>query len=174
MGTRMRRSRIAVLEFLERRETPSGVTGAAAVIDRMPSDLHSFQFHFVASGVSSGQISLPDGTPAMLNIVRGHADLLGPLHGQITLIHNQGESTGVAFAYLFGDNGSILRMTIEATGGGGSGNRDGQSEPAIRGRFVITGGAGALSGATGAGTIAVFTNSESNNFTIVMQGQMNK
>jgi hypothetical protein len=157
---------------MERRETLSGVPAVAAVIGQISNDLSATQFRATALGTSSGHVALPDGTPAMLNVVSGHAALLGTFRGQIFLVHNQGENSGVAFALLLGDRGSILRMTIEAVGVGESGNGDRQVQPAIRGRYFITGGAGALASATGGGTIAVITNLESGGFMIEMQGQI--
>jgi hypothetical protein len=150
---------------MEQRVTPSGITGAAAVIGQLSLSPRVAPFQLTCTGISVGQTALPDGTPVMLNIVHGQATLLGQFQGQILLEHSQGESTGTAFAYLFGNNGAILRMTLYATGGNGPNS-------VLRGRYEITGGVGRLAGATGAGTIVVMSYPHENSFTIEMQGQI--
>jgi len=150
---------------MEQRETLSGITGAAAVIGQLSLSVQVTPFQLSLSGVSSGQTTLPDGMPAMLNVVQGHATLLGQFRGQILLEHSQGESVGTAFVYLFGGNGAILQMTVYATGGRGPNS-------VIHGRYFITAGAGSLTGATGSGTLAVMSEPEGNSFTVEMQGQI--
>jgi len=150
---------------MEQRVTLSGITGAAADTGQISLASRVTPFQLIGSGVSSGQTALPNGTPVMLNVVQGQATLLGQFRGLILLEHSQGESTGTAFAYLFGDNGAVLRMTIYATGGKGPNS-------VIRGRYFITGGVGRLTGATGSGTVVVMPAPNGNTFTVEMQGQI--
>ena len=171
MKIRTRRSRSVQFEFMERRETLSGVSGAAAIVAGIRLDSSVSQFQLIASGTASGQFTPPHGPPSMLAIVQGEATLLGPFHGQILVEQARGSNTAIAMAYLIGTNGTTLSMTIEAIGNGG-GDNGRQPQPAIRGRFWITGGTGALSGATGTGTIAVDTSQNNGDFVIEMQGQI--
>ncbi len=146
MKMRTRRSQTIQVEFMERRETPSGITGAAAIVEAVPLSAAISQFHLNASGTSTSQMTLPDGSSGMLAVVVGRATVLGQFQGQLLVIHSQGENTGVALACFIGGNGSTLSMTIDALGSSGAQNGD-QPQPSIRGRYLITGGAGALSGA---------------------------
>jgi hypothetical protein len=171
MEMHRRRSRAIQFEFMERRETPSGVAGAADIVEGMRFDSRATQFQLIASGISISQITPPDGPTTMLALLKGQATLLGQFHGQLMVEHTQGQNTGIAVAYLVGDHGATLSLTIEALGSGGAGNGD-QPQPSIRGRYWITGGAGAMAGATGAGTIGVFTNPDNGDFTIEMRGQI--
>jgi hypothetical protein len=117
--------------------------------------------------MSIGQISLPDGQLVMLNVVEGRASMLGQFHGQILVPSSDGIVPEV-FLNLYGDGGSTLRMTVQLVGMGGG--NDGPTQ--IRGRYEITGGAGSLQDASGAGTILAIPDPDSNGFTVAMQGQI--
>jgi hypothetical protein len=157
--------RIRQLQFdcMERREMLSGIA-SAAVSEQLARPVE-VSFQLSASGGAIGETKLPDGSPATLDMVVGQANLLGGFEGQLVVEHTQGQDTGVAYATLYGTNGAVLKMTLDTTGDAGPGQ-------VIRGTYVITGGAGALAGATGSGTITEMPSSNGNSFTIEMEGQI--
>jgi hypothetical protein len=169
MAMRKPQTRKLQFEFMEPREVLSGSAGGAAAIALQAPQTSSVPFRLIGSGISSGQMSLPDGQPAMLNVAWGHAVILGQFKGQILVPSSEGDIPPTVFAYFYGENGTTLRMTIKLTGVGGNGD-DGPT--VIHGRYYITGGAGRLQGASGTGSIIATPSRDSNAFTFGMQGQI--
>jgi hypothetical protein len=165
MAYQRRRKRSLQFEFLEKRETPSSITGEPFGIH--PLALGQKTVPFYASGSAKLVGSPSSGANGSFTAAAtGWASLLGPFTGLLIVTTNGDGGANIQVQLNFQHRSALqIHMMVLGNGSGGS-------PIDFQGTYDITGGSGAVARATGGGAVTGIVTPKTLSLTFNLQGSI--
>jgi hypothetical protein len=163
-----RRNRSFHIEFLERRDTPSTITGRPSII-RSAVGQSVAPFTVVGAGMVTSQSEMANNNMMIQADVHGQSVRLGRFTGRFSVMAPNNGPPIVIHAVLQGRDRSTVQLTIILTEAF-PGDRDPETSLLLHGTFCITGGTSPFA-LPGCGTASLKVNTLDNTFTFVLKGQ---